>query len=147
MYYFLAIGQFKLELQYGNTQFGSKMTIFLSFVTLKFYGWTWKTIGSLFYATSSLVHHFVTICELKLGLQSENRCKIDDIFPCDLAVWQKTLKNNRTPLLSCFRLSSSFQSHRCMQIRVTVRTHQIQVTIGDFCPMWTPKLTDDYEKQ
>ena len=44
----------------------------LSRVTLKFDGWPWKTIGHLFYATSSFVHHFVAIGEFKLELQSAN---------------------------------------------------------------------------
>ena len=35
----------------------------LSCVTLKFDGWPWKTIGYLFYATSSFVQHFVVIGE------------------------------------------------------------------------------------
>ena len=43
---------------------------FLSLVTLKFDGWPWKTIGHLFYTTSSFVHHFKSIGELKLKLQS-----------------------------------------------------------------------------
>ena len=42
----------------------------LSRVTLKFDGWPWKTIGHLFYATSSFVQHFVAIGEFKLELQS-----------------------------------------------------------------------------
>ena len=45
---------------------------FLSCVTLKFDGWHWKTIGHLFYATSSFVQHFVPIGEFKLELQSGN---------------------------------------------------------------------------
>ena len=45
---------------------------FLYCVTLKFYGWSWKTIGHLFYATSSFVHHFKAIGEFKLELQSGN---------------------------------------------------------------------------
>ena len=44
----------------------------LSCVTLKFDGWPWKTIGHLFYATSSFVQHFVAIGEFKLELQSGN---------------------------------------------------------------------------
>ena len=44
----------------------------LSRVTLKFDGWPWKTIGLLFYATSSFVPHFVAIVEFKLELQSGN---------------------------------------------------------------------------
>ena len=35
-------------------------------VTLKFDGWTWKTIGHLFYVTSSFVQHFLAIGEFKL---------------------------------------------------------------------------------
>ena len=45
---------------------------FESRVTLKFAGWPWKTIGHLFYATSSFVQHFVPIGEFKLELQSGN---------------------------------------------------------------------------
>ena len=72
MHHFIAIGAFKLKLQSGNAQFGSKLAIFLSSVTLKFDGWPWKTIGHLFYATLSFVHHFKAIGEFKLKLQSGN---------------------------------------------------------------------------
>ena len=72
MYHFKYIGEFKLKLHSGNSQFGSKSEIFLSLVTLKFDGWPWKTIGHLFYTTSSFVHHFKSIGELKLKLQSRN---------------------------------------------------------------------------
>ena len=44
----------------------------LSCVTLKFDRWPWKTIGHLFYATSSFVQHFVAIGEFKLELESGN---------------------------------------------------------------------------
>ena len=44
----------------------------LSRVTLKYDGWPWKTIGHIFYATSSFVQHFVAIGEFKLELQSGN---------------------------------------------------------------------------
>ena len=72
VHHFVAIGKFKLELQSGNAQFGSKSTIFFSRVTLKFDRWPWKTIGHLFYVASSLVHHFIAISEFKLKLQSGN---------------------------------------------------------------------------
>ena len=49
-----------------------KYDVFWSRVTLKFDGWPWKTIGHLFYATSSFVYHFVPIDEFKLELQSGN---------------------------------------------------------------------------
>ena len=63
--HFIAIGEFKLELQSGNAQFGSNSMILRAV-------WPWKTIGHLFYATSSFVHHFVAIGEFKLELQSGN---------------------------------------------------------------------------
>ena len=49
-----------------------KLDDFFSRVTLKFDGWPWKTIGHLFYATSSFVHHFVAMGDFKLELQSGN---------------------------------------------------------------------------
>ena len=49
-----------------------KINDFFSRVTLKFDVWPWKTIGHLFYATSSFVHHFVAIGDFKLELQSGN---------------------------------------------------------------------------
>ena len=49
-----------------------KFDDFKSRATLKFDGWPCKTIGHLFYATSSFVHHFVAIGEFKLQLQSGN---------------------------------------------------------------------------
>ena len=49
-----------------------KFDDFKSRATLKFDGWLCKTIGHLFYATSSFLHHFVAIGEFKLELQSGN---------------------------------------------------------------------------
>ena len=49
-----------------------KIDDFLSHVTLQFDIWPWKTMGHLFYATSSFVHHFVAIGDFKLELQSGN---------------------------------------------------------------------------
>ena len=40
-------------------------------VTVKFDGWPCKTIGHLFYATSSFVHHFLPIGEFKLSYSLE----------------------------------------------------------------------------
>ena len=90
MHHFVAIGEFKLELQSGNAQFGSKSTIFFSRVTLQFEVWPWTTIGHLFYATSSFVHHFVAIGDFKLELQSgnaqfgSNSTIFRAVWPCNL---------------------------------------------------------------
>ena len=49
-----------------------KIGKFISCVTLKFDGSPWKTIGHLFHAASSFVHHFIAICEFCLELPSRN---------------------------------------------------------------------------
>ena len=62
----------------------------LSPVTLKFDGWPWKAKGHLFYATSNLVQHFVSIGEFKLELQSGNAQSGSNsiiyraVWPCNL---------------------------------------------------------------
>ena len=72
VHHFVAIGEFKLELQSGNGQCGAKLTIFCSRMTLQFDIWPWKSIGHLFYSSSSFVHRFVAIGVYKLELQSGN---------------------------------------------------------------------------
>ena len=41
--------------------------------------------------------------------------------PCDLEIWQMTLKNNRAPLLCCFQLCAWFICHMWIQTGVRVR--------------------------
>ena len=60
------------EVTVRKHQIWVKIGEFLSCVTLKFDRLPWKTIGHLCYATSSHVHHFIAICELKIELQSGN---------------------------------------------------------------------------
>ena len=74
-------------------QFGSKSTIFLFRVTLKFDGWPWKTIGHIFYATSSFVHHCVAFGEFKLELQSGN-AQFGSNSTFFLAVWPWNLTDD-----------------------------------------------------
>ena len=47
VHHFVAIGGYKLELQSGNAQFGSKSTIFFSRGAFKCDIWPWKAIGHL----------------------------------------------------------------------------------------------------
>ena len=70
------------------------------------------------------------------------RVKIGDFFfiLCDLAIWCMTLKNNRVPLLCCFKLCASFHSHRWIQTKVTVRKRSIRVKIGDLLSRVTLKF-------
>ena len=136
VHHFVAIGEFKLELQSGNAQFGSKTTIFFSRVTLQFDVWPWKTIGHLSYPTSSFVDHFKAIGEFKLELQSgnaqfgSNSMIFLAVWPCNLTY--DLIKKNRTPLLCYFKLCASFRSHWWIQTGVTVRKHPIWVKFDDF---------------
>ena len=93
-------------------------------MTLKFDGWPEKTIGHLFYATLSFLHHFVAIGEYKLELQSGN-AQSGSNSTLFRAVWpwnlRMTLKNNRAPLLSIIKLNASFHHHMWIKTGVTVR--------------------------
>ena len=60
MHHFKAMGAFKLALQSGNAQLGTRWAIFV-LCDLKFDGWHWKTIGQIFRAASSFVHHSIAI--------------------------------------------------------------------------------------
>ena len=102
-------------------------------VTVKFDGWPRKTTGHFFYTTSSFVHHFKSIDKFKLDLLLQALCSISYplvnsnwsyspetpnlgqiqrfLEPCDLEIWQMTLRNNRAPLLCYFKLCASFHTH------------------------------------
>ena len=72
VHHFIAITESRLELQFRNAQFGPKLAMLLSLVTLKFNAWPWKSIGHLFYATSSFVLYLIAIGGFKLELQFGN---------------------------------------------------------------------------
>ena len=85
-----AIGIFKLELQSGNAQFGSKLVFFVP-GNLENWQRTLKDNGHLFYIMSSFVHHFKSIGEVKLELQSGNaqfRSKL--VLFCPTWPWKLT---------------------------------------------------------
>ena len=117
--------------------------------TVKFDGWPCKTIGYLFYATSSFVHLFVPIGGyFKLcasfrshwWIQTSITVRKHPIWvkfgrflePCDLEIWRMTLQNNRAPLLCYFKLCASFRSHWWIQTSITVRKRPIWVKFDDF---------------
>ena len=135
VHHFVAIGEFKLELQSGNAQFGSKSMIFFEPCDFAIWRMTLKTIGHLFNATSSFVHNFVAIGEFKLELQSgnaqsgSNSAIFRAVWPWNLT---DDLKNNRAPLQCYFKLCASFCSHWWIQTGVTVRKRTIWVKFGDF---------------
>ena len=86
--HFIGIGEFKLELRSRNDQFGSKSTIFLSRVTLKFDGWHWKTIGHLSYASSSFLHYLLVIGVSNWSYSPETVKRGFDL--CDFDPWPMT---------------------------------------------------------
>ena len=115
-----------------------KIDDFLSRVTLQFDVWPRKTIGHLFCATSSFVHHFVAIGDFKFELQSgnaqfgSNNQILQFLEPCDLQIWRMTLKNNRAPLPCYCKLCASFRSHLCIQTGVAVWKRPIWVKFDNF---------------
>ena len=60
--------------------------------------------------------------------------------PCDLEIQWITLKNDWDPLLCYIKLCASFQSHRWIQTKVTVRKRSIWAKMADFLPRVTLKL-------
>ena len=137
VHHFKSIGEFKLELQSGNAQFGWKMPIFLSRVTRELEIW-WMTLKikrtPLLYCIK-FVQHFKAIGIFKLELQSGNAqfgSKLDFFVPGDFESWRMTLKNNRAPLLYYVKLCLSFQIHLWNQTWVTAWKRSSRVKIGDF---------------
>ena len=115
-------------------------------VTVKFDGWPCKTIGHLFFATSSFVHLFVPIGEFKLKLQSGNAQSGSNwmIFRA-VRPWNLTLQNNRAPLLCYFKLCASFRSHWWIQLQSGNAQSGSNSTIFRAVRPWN--LTDDLAKQ
>ena len=65
-----------------------KINEFSNLVTTKFYGWPWKIIGHLFYATSSFVHHFIAACEFKLEIRTRLNSVLTSVtLTVDLWLW------------------------------------------------------------
>ena len=74
---------------------------------VKFDGWPWKTIGHFLYTTWSFVHHFKSIGEVKLELQSGNaQLGSTLVIFCPVWLWNlmDDFENNRAPLLYHIKL-------------------------------------------
>ena len=72
---------------------GQNWRFFSARVTLKLDGWPCKITGHLFYAASSFVHHFISISEFKLELQSGN-AQFGSKQMIVLAVWPWNLMDD-----------------------------------------------------
>ena len=107
--------------------------------------WPWNLMDDLekFYITSSFVHHLKALGELKWSYCPEmlnSGQNLQFFVPCNLEIWWMTLKNNRAPLLCCFKLCASFHNHWWIQTKVTVRKRSIRVKIGDLLSCVTLKF-------
>ena len=99
-------------------------------VTVKFDGWPCKTVGHLSYATSSFVHHFVPIGELKLELQTGN-AQFGSKSTIFWAVWPRDFTDDPQQ-----GKSEGFES--CD--RPIVRKRPIWVKVGDVLSLVTLKF-------
>ena len=128
-----------------------KIDDFLSCVTLQFDVWPWKTIGHLFYATSSFVHHFVAIGDFKLELQSRN-AQFGSNSTIFRAVWPWHLTDDLEKQYgTSSMLLPSFVRHF-----VAIGEFKLELQSGNaqsgsnsaiFRAVWPWNLTDDLEKQ
>ena len=124
VHHFVATDGFKLELQSGNAQFGSKSTIFravwpcnLTFHLEKQYDTSPMLLQALYIISKPLVNS-----NWSYSLETPNLGQIWRFLqPCDLEIWHMTLKNNRASLLSNIKLYASFHHHMWIQTGVTVR--------------------------
>ena len=127
-----ASDKFQLEIQSGN--WGQNLS-FLSRVTLKFEGWHWKTIGHLFYATSSFVHHVRIICEFKLELQS-GKAQFGSKLSIFCPVWAWNLTDDIE------NATSSFVHHFIAICEFKLESQSGNFQIG-FSPLWLWPLTSN----
>ena len=128
-----------------------KFDDFQSHVTLKFDGWPWKTIGHLYNATSSFVHHFVAIGVFKLELQSGN-AQFGSNSTIFRAVWPWNLTDDLEKQIGyLFNPTSSFVHHF-----VAIGVFKLELESGNgqlgsnstiFRVVWPWNLMDDLEKQ
>ena len=126
LYYVKLCASFQIhQITVQNRSIRVEIGDILSRVTFKLDGRPWKTIGHLFCTTSCFVHHFKSISEVKLELQSGSAQfgskLLIFLVPGDIEIWWMTLKNNRASLLSNIKLCASFHHHMWIQTGVTVR--------------------------
>ena len=151
MHHFIAIGQLKLESQSKKAKFGQNQQFFV-LCDLEIWPMTFTNNRTPLLCYIRVCASFHSLQSIQAGVTVRKhpiRVKIDDFFvQCHLQIWQMTLKNNRAPYLTYFKLCASFHSHWSIQTGVKVWKSQIWVKISDFfCPVSPWNLTDDFGKQ
>ena len=133
--HFVAIGVFKLELQFGNAQSGSNATIFRAvrpWYLTEDLAKQWGTSSMLLQAWCIISYSLVN-SSLSYSLETFNSGQNQRFLElCDLEILRMTPKNNRASVLCYFKLCASFRTHWWIQIGVTVRKRTIWVNFDDF---------------
>ena len=133
--HFIAIGEFKLELQSGNAQSGSNSTIFRAV-------WPWNLtddpqkqqgISSVRFQALCIILYPLVNSNWSYSPEASNLGQIRRFLePCDLVIWWMTLKNNRASLLWYLKLCAAFRTHWCIPTGITVRKRPIWVKFDEF---------------
>ena len=131
VHHFKVISEFKLELQFGNAQFGSKSVIFNMTPLLCCF----KLCAP--FHSHWLIQTGVTVRKHPIWV------KIDIFSHVNLKFDGMTLKNNRAPL-SNIKLCASFHHHMCIQTGVTARKQLSGVlfSVTDLWPLTLAFCTD-----
>ena len=137
MHHFVAIAEFKLELQSGNAQFGSKSTIFLAV-------WPWNMTYDLEQGKSEGFES----CDWPLVRKRQICVKIGDVL------YRVTLKFDGWPRKTIGHLSFAVSSF--VQHIIAIGEFKLELQSGNaqfgsnsttFRAVWPWNLTDDLEKQ
>ena len=150
VYHFIAIGQFKLELQSGNPKFGSKSAIFV-LCDLEIWQMTLKIYRAPLLCYFKLCASFHSHGSFQAGVRVRKpqiRVKISD-FLCRV-----TLKFDRWPWKTIGHLF--YAAWICVHDFIAICEFKLELQSGNakfgsksaiFCPVWPWNLTDDLEKQ
>ena len=122
------VGLLKLD---SNHQFFSPCDLEVWWMTLKNYRTPLPYYVKL--CTSFQIHRWI---QTGFAVWKRSiRFQIVDFLSCvTLKFDGRPWKNNREPLLCCFKLCASFHSHHWIQTGITVRKSSIWVKTGDFFP-------------
>ena len=150
MYHFVPIGEFKLELQSGNAQFGSKSTIFEP-CDLEILRMTLKNNRASLLCYFKLCVSFHTHWWIQIGVAVRKRpiwVKFDDFYS------RATLKFDWWPsktIAHLFYATSSFVQHFLpigeFKLELQSGNAQSGSNLTIFRAVWPWNLTDDLEKQ
>ena len=135
VHHFKAMGEFKLELQSGNSQFGSKSAIFYPY-ELEIWRITLKNNSAPLLCCFKLCASFHSHQWIQTRVR---KCPIWVKIDVSCIVWPWNLTDDLEK-----KLCASFQSHGWIQTGVTVWKGPIRWFVS---AVWPWNLTDDLEKQ